>query len=179
MSRPSGLSSNLRDSSAILRKTFSLDFEDGSIKCLEIIIIGRPKERYFSISAKIQGSNFGRNTFCFIEPFLSFCRNAIFLQKLTLSAGILVDFLLISLAEIWQKECVSAEIGPFGRNSLFRFFLHFCRKGTFCDGPFRLSAERQEFSFGRPLVSELRTEIQEPKHCEVSNECYEPHDKIE
>ena len=49
---------------------------------------GRPKERYFGISAEIQGSNFGRNTFCLVEPFLSFCRNAILLQKLILSAEI-------------------------------------------------------------------------------------------
>ena len=53
-----------------------------------------------------------------------------------------------------QKGTLSADRRSFGRNALFRLYRYFCRNGIWTDALFRLSAERKNFSFGRPLVNE-------------------------
>ena len=52
-----------------------------------------------------------------------------------------------------QKQLLSAETASFCRKSPFRFFRYFCRNKIFWVALFLLSAEREKFSFGRPLLT--------------------------
>ena len=98
---------------------------------------------------------FGRNSFCLIISFLCVGRKAAFLQK----GSILAEIALLGIVKsnlkaknILQKHLLFTERVSFCRNTLFRFFLYFGKKKVFWETLFRLSAERINLSFGRPLL---------------------------
>ena len=62
-------------------------------KVCDLVISGRPKESFGTVSAETLGHNFGIKTFGFEEVFRCFVRNSKF----------------------WQKQPLSAEITSFGR----------------------------------------------------------------
>ena len=96
------------------------------------------------------------------------------------------DFLFYWSISVLQKCHLSAEMLTFGRNTLFllafwwtfcyKSYLKFgrksvfCRNTIFCDGLFRLLAERQKLSFGRPLA--LTYDKVNPCYCQKCPELF-------